>query len=50
MNVYAFDGLLLVADSERVADVVELVTAVAKDIDSIYPRGAVSISIRGEGY
>lgn len=52
VNVYAFDGALLVTDRERVddADVVELVTATAEDTDSIYPGAWVSISIRGEGY
>ncbi|WP_053949028.1 hypothetical protein [Halolamina sediminis] len=52
MNDDAFDGMLFVVDSERVddADVVEFVIAAAKDTDSIYPAGAVSISIRGEGY
>lgn len=52
LNVYAFDGLLLVTDRERVddRDVVELVTAAAQDAGSIYPGGSVQVTIRGEGY
>ena len=52
VNVYAVDGALLVIDRERVADadVVELVTAAAKDTGAIYPGASVSISIRGDGY
>lgn len=52
VNIYAFDGLLLVIDAERVdqSDIVELVTAAAGDTDSIYPGGKVQISVRGDGY
>jgi len=52
VNVFAFDGLLLVVDRDRVdqRDVVELVTAAAEDAGSIYPGGSVRVSIRGEGY
>lgn len=52
VNVYAFDGLLLVVDRDRVddRDVVELVTAAAQDTDTIYPGGSVKVTTRGEGY
>lgn len=52
VNIYAFDGLLLVLDRERVdqRDVVELVTAAAEDTDSIHPGGRVGINVRGQGY
>ncbi len=50
--VYGFDGLLLVVDRERVdqRDVAELVTAAARDTESVYPGGSVQVAIRGEGY
>ena len=52
VNVFAFDGLLLVVDRDRVddRDVVELVTAAAQDAGSIDPGGRVQVTIRGEGY
>ncbi len=52
VNVYAIDGALLVIDRDRVDqhDVFELVTAAARDTESIYPGGRVQVSIRGEGF
>jgi hypothetical protein len=52
VNVYPVDGLLLVIDRDRVdqRDVAELVTAAARDTESIYPGGSVRVTTRGEGY
>ncbi len=52
VRVFAFDGLLLVVDLDAVstADTVELVTAAARDTDSIYRAMDASVQIAGHGY
>jgi hypothetical protein len=52
VRVFAFDGLLLVVDLDAVstAETVELVTAAARDTDSIYRAMDASVQIAGHGY
>jgi len=52
VSVYAFDGLLLVVDRDRVADkqIAELVTVAAADTETAYPGGRAQVTIGGDGY
>lgn len=50
--LFAFDGLLLVTDADRVAqaNVAELVSTAARDAESAYPGGKIRVTTRGDGY
>ena len=52
VNVYGFDDLRLLVDSETVAvsDRAELVTAAAQDASSIHRGGLATVEIAGNGY
>ncbi|SIR66770.1 hypothetical protein SAMN05421858_3235 [Haladaptatus litoreus] len=52
IHVFAFDGLLLVVDIDRIADenIVELVTSAALDTVSIHRVANASVQIAGNGY
>jgi hypothetical protein len=52
IRVFAFDGLLLVADIDRITDenVVELATSAALDTVSIHRVANASLQIAGNGY
>ena len=52
IRVFAFDGLLLVVDIDRITDenIVELVTSAALDTVSIHRVANASLQIAGNGY
>ncbi|WP_435158164.1 hypothetical protein [Haladaptatus sp. DFWS20] len=52
IRVFAFDGLLLVIDIDRITDenIVELATSAALDTVSIHRAANASLQIAGNGY
>lgn len=52
VRVFAFDGVLIIVDLDRVGDeeITELVTSAARDTKTIYRVGDSKIQIAGNGY